>query len=240
MLEGGLSWVKFLLFGFNVTFFLCGSGVLGVGIWLRVEKGDYVQFTNYEFASASNLTIASGVIIILVTFLGVVGSIKELKIMLLVFFIALLVIFCLEVTAGVLAYSNRNKIETKVRQDLNATIHTKYGNDAGSTKAIDKLQDYFKCCGNTVFTDWTYSQYFKKKLHYPQSCCVSTAKSDPRCFYNRSMLKKDSCFEIVKKFLMDNLLVIGIASIVVGVFQILGMICSMLLFCGINDQHVHV
>ena len=68
-----------------ISFFLklCGAGILGVGIWLRVEKGDYVSFTDYEFATASNLAIAAGAVIVIVTFLGVVGSIKENKIMLL-------------------------------------------------------------------------------------------------------------------------------------------------------------
>ena len=62
---------------------LCGAGILGVGIWLRVEKGDYVSFTDYEFATASNLAIAAGAVIVIVTFLGVVGSIKENRILLL-------------------------------------------------------------------------------------------------------------------------------------------------------------
>ncbi len=66
-----------------MNFQLCGSGILGVGIWLRVEKGDYVQFTDYEFVTASNLAIAAGVIVVIVTFLGCVGALKEMKILLL-------------------------------------------------------------------------------------------------------------------------------------------------------------
>ena len=67
----------------NLHLKLCGAGILGVGIWLRVEKGDYVSFADYEFATASNLAIAAGVVIVMVTFLGVVGSIKENRVMLL-------------------------------------------------------------------------------------------------------------------------------------------------------------
>ena len=54
-----------------------------MGIWLRVEKGDYVSFADYEFATASNLAIAAGAVIVVVTFLGVVGSIKGNRLMLL-------------------------------------------------------------------------------------------------------------------------------------------------------------
>ena len=42
-----------------------------------------MSFTDYEFATASNLAIAAGVVIVVVTLLGVVGSIKENRIMLL-------------------------------------------------------------------------------------------------------------------------------------------------------------
>ena len=48
-----------------------------------MEKGDYASFSDYEFATVSNLAIGAGVVIVVVTFLGVVGSIKENKIMLL-------------------------------------------------------------------------------------------------------------------------------------------------------------
>ena len=67
----------------NLHLKLCGAGILGVGIWLRVEKGDYVSFTDYEFATASSLAIAAGAVIVIVTFFGVVGSIKENRVLLL-------------------------------------------------------------------------------------------------------------------------------------------------------------
>jgi len=236
MAEGGLNCIKYLLFGFNLMFFLCGAGILGVGIWLRVEKGDYVSFTDYEFATASSLAIAAGAVIVIVTFFGVVGSIKENRVLLLMFFVSLLLIFCLEISAGGLAYANRGKIETEVKKDLNVTIHEKYGKEEGTTKAIDKMQEYFKCCGNAMYQDWRYSQYYlDNKYKYPPSCCMKSKRTDT-CGGDTKNLNQRGCYEEVKNFLLEHLLIIGIVGIVFGLIQILGMILSMCLYCGISKQ----
>lgn len=229
--------IKYLLFGFNLIFFLCGSGILGVGIWLRVEKGDYVQFTDYEFITASNLAIAAGAIIVVVTFLGCVGALKEIKIMLLLFFIALLLICGLEIAAGGVAYANRGKIDLKIREDLNSTIHTKYQKDEGTRKAIDSMQEYFKCCGNHNYVDWQYSEFYIQSKSFPRSCCKASERSDNlNCGKDPTKLNHDGCYEKVKKFLLDHLLIIGIIGIVFGVVQILGMIFSMCLYCAISKE----
>ncbi|XP_065064653.1 uncharacterized protein LOC135690892 [Rhopilema esculentum] len=236
MVEGGLSCVKYLLFGFNLIFFLCGAGILGTGIWLRVEKGDYVSFTDYEFATASNLAIAAGVVIVVVTLLGVVGSIKENRIMLLMFFVSLLLIFCLEIAAGGLAYANRGKIETEVRKDLNVTIHEKYSVESGATQAIDKMQEFFKCCGNNNVDDWKYSKYYVSKGYVPESCCMKDKRNTVDCGKDLKNVNTRGCYKEVKQFLLDHLLIIGVTGIVFGVIQILGMILSMCLFCGISKE----
>eukprot|EP00794_Sanderia_malayensis_P018909 gene18909-20812_t len=236
MVEGGISVIKYLLFAFNLIFFLCGSGILGVGIWLRVEKGDYVQFTDYEFVTASNIAIAAGIIIVLVTFLGCVGALKEIKIMLLLFFIALVLICGLEIAAGGLAYANRGKIDMKIREDLNNAIHTKYEKDEGTRKAIDKMQEYFKCCGSADYQDWRTSDYYKQNSKYPLSCCKASSRSDASCRTDPAKLNHGGCYEKVRKFLKENLLIIGITGIVFGVVQILGMIFSMCLYCAIAKQ----
>ena len=58
------------------------------------------------------------------------------------------------------------------------TIHEKYGKEEGTTKAIDKMQEYFKCCGNAVYEDWRYSQYYVTHSKYPPSCCMKSKRTD--------------------------------------------------------------
>lgn len=60
-----------------------GAAILGVGIWLKVEKGGYEDISSYDYATPSNIAIVIGVVMLFVAFLGCFGSIKELRHMLL-------------------------------------------------------------------------------------------------------------------------------------------------------------
>ena len=74
------------MFSFNLIFFIGGCGILGLGIWLKVEKEDYMELTSFNFVSTANIAIAVGVIIVLVAFLGCCGAINEVAPMLLAFY----------------------------------------------------------------------------------------------------------------------------------------------------------
>lgn len=61
---------------------MIGCAILGLGIWLKVEKGDYVEVSQYDYLSAANAAIVIGAVILVVSFLGCCGSIKEIAPML--------------------------------------------------------------------------------------------------------------------------------------------------------------
>ena len=77
-----------------------------------------------------------------------------------------------------------------MRTDLNTTIHEKYGKEDGTSKAIDKMQEHFKCCGNSVYEDWRYSSYYLKELKYPKSCCFESKRTDANCGKNVNNIEK--------------------------------------------------
>lgn len=60
---------------FVVSFQLCGCGILGVGIWLRLSYAGYAQLLpKYSMISADSVCISVGVIIFIVAFFGCCGS----------------------------------------------------------------------------------------------------------------------------------------------------------------------
>jgi len=227
------------MFIFNLLFFLLGCAILGLGIWLKTEKGDYAQISSYNFLTAAHIAIAAGAIILVVSFLGCCGAIKEIKPMLLLFFIFLILIFILEITAGVLAYVKRDELEAKLEDDFKASINEKYGkpDEKGVTDAIDKFQETFKCCGFNNSKDWQSSYYYiqiKQRASIPTSCCKD--RSNSRCgTMDRDINHHKGCYKEVKDFLKENLLIIGVCGIIFALIQILGMIFSMVLYCSIGD-----
>ncbi|KAF5904744.1 tetraspanin-9-like isoform X1 [Clarias magur] len=84
MASGFLCCLKYMMFLFNLIFWLCGCGLLGVGIWLAVSQGSFATFSpSFPSLSAANLVIAIGAIVMVTGFLGCLGAIKENKCLLL-------------------------------------------------------------------------------------------------------------------------------------------------------------
>ena len=62
-----------------------GIAILGVGIWAKVKFGDYAVLSeSVDYATASNVLIAAGVIVALVAFFGCCGAWKENRLFLII------------------------------------------------------------------------------------------------------------------------------------------------------------
>nr|KAF6371003.1 tetraspanin 9 [Myotis myotis] len=110
MARGCLCCLKYMMFLFNLIFWLCGCGLLGVGIWLSVSQGNFATFSpSFPSLSAANLVIAIGTIVMVTGFLGCLGAIKENKCLLLSFFIVLLVILLAELILLILFFVYMDK-----------------------------------------------------------------------------------------------------------------------------------
>ncbi|XP_073665495.1 tetraspanin-4 isoform X8 [Tursiops truncatus] len=84
MARGCLQGVKYLMFAFNLLFWLGGCGILGVGIWLAATQGNFATLSSsFPSLSAANLLIVTGTFVMAIGFVGCIGAIKENKCLLL-------------------------------------------------------------------------------------------------------------------------------------------------------------
>lgn len=253
MVEGGSKCIKYLVFVFNFLFFLTGCGLIGIGIWLNVERDDWKGISDYNYISVANVIIAAGVIIVIVAFLGCCGAITENKHMLLGFFTLLLLIFMMEMGAGVAAYIWRGEVEDELLKQVTERIPGRYYKEDGVMKAMNAIQKEFKCCGVHSISDWRIVAKDNSGASMSKidaSCCIMDSKVagyNSNCvtktyldYLNSNVLQAQyyskGCFDSIKKFLEDNLLYVGICGIVFAVFQIIGMICAMVLYCAIRKE----
>ncbi|XP_074950588.1 tetraspanin-4 isoform X4 [Phalacrocorax aristotelis] len=110
MAHNCLQCIKYLMFVFNLLFWLGGCGILGVGIWLAVTQGNFATLSSsFPSLSAANLLIVTGTFVMIIGFVGCIGAIKENKCLLLSFFIMLLIIFLLELTVVILFFVYTDK-----------------------------------------------------------------------------------------------------------------------------------
>ncbi|XP_069375654.1 tetraspanin-9 [Paralichthys olivaceus] len=213
--------VKYLLFFFNLLFWLSGCIILGVSIYLKVNK-DGNQLTD-EALPGIDLMIAIGVIIMLLGFLGCCGAIKENRCMLLLFFIFLLLIFILLLAAGILGAVGESKVKDWVKERLDKfTPLSKQPADV--REDVEKMQRELKCCGLVNGqSDWD---------TVPDSCrCNST---DPEC--KSAGIYSEPCADKIISLMEKHMeVVLGIAF-AIAVLLIFGMAFSMILYCQIGRK----
>ncbi|XP_072123434.1 tetraspanin-9-like isoform X1 [Mobula birostris] len=230
MASGCLCCLKYLMFVFNLIFWLCGCGLLGVGIWLSATQGNFaVLAPSLPSLSAANLVIAIGTIVMVVGFLGCLGSIKENKCLLLSFFIILLTIFLMEMILVILFFVYKSEVAEYAREDLKSglSLYNSNGN-IGLTNAWNIIQNEYECCGVDNATDWL----AKGTTAVPDSCCQEYSQNCGQD--NPSNWFTKGCYDKIEAFVEQQTVVLSSVGMCIVLIQILGMVFSMILFHQIS------
>ncbi|XP_060625123.2 tetraspanin-4 isoform X4 [Anolis sagrei] len=230
MAHNCLQCIKYLMFVFNLLFWLGGCGILGVGIWLAVTQGNFATLSSsFPSLSAANLLIITGTFVMIIGFVGCIGAIKENKCLLLSFFIMLLIIFVLELTVVILFFVYTDKIDKYAQRDLKKGLHLyETEGNIGLTNAWSIIQTDFRCCGVSNYTDW-FEVYNTTRV--PDSCCLEFSEN---CgLHSPGTWWKAPCYETVKIWLQENLLAVGIFGLCTALVQILGLTFAMTMYCQV-------
>ncbi|XP_071368751.1 leukocyte surface antigen CD53-like [Centroberyx affinis] len=217
MAQGCLKCLKYTMCVVNFLCFICGTAVLGFGIYMLNFRMDSLMPSLAQFNMSSALLI-SGIIITCVSFLGFLGALKENRCLLLTFFLLLFILMLVELTAACILLVNEDMIGKWVEKDLLNGLNR---NSTAISKDWDLVQNTLDCCGIHNYTDW--------KNEVPDSCCVT----DP-CDHHNPEYKKMGCLEKAKAWFEENFLTTGISVIVICIIEVLGMCFAMTLFCHIS------
>ena len=215
-LTGCMKCFKWLLLIFNLIFFAGGVAILGVGIYLKIKFGDFVDILDKDWANAPNLLIAAGALITVLAFLGCFGAWCEYRMLLYFFAVLLFVTFILELVAGVLAVIYRNDVEDNARDILKDSLN-EYNNSKPVRESWDNVQKEFDCCGVNSSADWAEANI----TTLPLSCCSDMSAS---CNKASPTLYKDGCYTKLVDWFDDNYVIVGAVAIVLALIQILGIV----------------
>ncbi|KAI8492971.1 cd63 antigen [Branchiostoma belcheri] len=246
--KGGMQCIKYLLFAFNLVFWITGLAMIGVGATVKIAFGDYFDFTGNAFASAPVFLIILGVFVSIIGFLGCCGAIKENYCMVTTFAVLLSLIFILEIAAGITGYVLRNDIENVIDTAM-TDFMMKWTNTTKGRLAFDGVQKEFECCGVKNYTDW-----FDKSPNFnppnttrnvPGSCCLNAKTEfdvknpDDTCGLNTDTTKinQEGCLLKLEDWLAHNILIIGGAGIGIAFIQVVGIIFACCLMRSIKQEY---
>lgn len=164
-----------------------------------------------------------GSFIIVITFFGCWGALKENYCLILSFSVMLFIIFILELAAGISGYVLRNDAYDLIRNSLNNSMKS-YSNETQNPTTIlwDDVQRNFDCCGVANSTDWS---LHLKDNELPLSCCrippgtVGTFSciSD---INNINLNKNQGCLTGFSNYIADHAVSLGAAGVVIAVIQV--------------------
>nr|AAY53608.1 tetraspanin family protein [Branchiostoma belcheri tsingtauense] len=245
--KGGMQCIKYLLFAFNLIFWITGLAMIGVGATVKIAFGDYFDFTGNAFASAPVFLIILGVFVSIIGFLGCCGAIKENYCMVTTFAGRLSLIFILEIAAGITGYVLRNDIENVIDTAM-TDFMMKWTNKTEGRLAFDGVHKKFECCGVTNYTDW-----FDKSPNFnpnnqpnvPGSCCLNAKTEfdvknpDDTCGEGADTTKinTEGCLLKLEGWLAQNILIIGGVGIGIAFIQVVGIIFACCLMRSIKQEY---
>lgn len=176
MAEGCLSnIVKYLLFITNFLIFALAVAVLGCGIWVLVDKPNFLNlFEKAEeavpsldgeldislYTSAAYIIIVIAVLVAIVSFFGCFGALKESKCMLGTYFVLILALFIVMIVGAVLGYTGNieESLKDPLEKALNAYKDTATQADDPTgfayKQAWNEVQYELKCCAIDNVNDW--------------------------------------------------------------------------------------
>ncbi|TDG96538.1 hypothetical protein EPR50_G00229880 [Perca flavescens] len=219
------SWelcVKYALFIFNFVFWLAGTGVLAVALWLRFDSRTVGLFESEDsptvFFTGVYILIAAGALMMVVGFLGCCGAIKESPCMLGLFFLFLLLIFAVEVAAGIRGLSNKDRVVEDFTEFYKQTYSNYKDTKQDALKETLRLIHFgLDCCG-------------------PTGTVIDAAKDICPQQEGLALLVTKSCPAAIDEMFNNKLHIIGGVGIGIGVIVIFGMIFSMMLCCAIKKS----
>ncbi|TRY91908.1 hypothetical protein DNTS_022770, partial [Danionella cerebrum] len=162
--------LKFSLITYATIFWLVGGFILAIGIYAEVERQRYKTLEGVFLAPAIIL-ILLGVIMFIVSFIGVLASLRDNLNLLKVFLYMLALCLILELVGGIVALIFRNQTVDLLNKNIRKGM-VNYYDDLDFKNIMDFVQKTFKCCGGTEYKDWQVNMYHNCSAPGPLACAV--------------------------------------------------------------------
>ncbi|EFO28430.1 transmembrane 4 superfamily member 9 [Loa loa] len=266
--------LKYSIFTLCYLLLLFSIGLLALGIWAQTDKfGILFSLKKFDpknaalFLDPTILMFLTSVIIIIISFCGTVGSLRDncFYLMLYTCMLGFMIItyLMLIIMAVFIGRALLNVVETTIEDTI-----ILYRDEPDLQLLVDWIQINAKCCGAFSPHDWNNNIYFSDASilrtygsleagGVPFSCCKETKstmaslsnmycglnarKSSPLALHDKSVflredIHQEGCIEMIKKFLIDNMLYIAPAFFIFFVIHLFCLFSACILQNQIFEQ----
>ncbi|KFV65274.1 Tetraspanin-15, partial [Dryobates pubescens] len=162
--------IKFALSAYATLFSVLGLVILCIGIYAEVERQKHKTLEGIFLAPAIILLLL-GFTMFGVSFVGMVGSLRDNRTLLKMFFWVLLVIFLTELLLLFIEIIFESKMNAVLHSNIQEGIRHYY-DDLDFKNILDFVQEKFSCCGGDEYRDWEVNQYHSCNGSGPLACGV--------------------------------------------------------------------
>jgi len=167
----------------NFLVFVLGAALSALSIWLLVDPDSLFELVNSISTDTGNdipevfddiinavsaalyLSLATGIFLFLMGFLGCCGAAKKNKCMLNIFSGVMILLIIAEIAAVVMAFIYYPQVDEFMKQRVeNYDPNSTEADDIFNKEFVDQLQNSFQCCG------WKGLEDFGGDI--PDSCCT--------------------------------------------------------------------
>ncbi|XP_075606581.1 tetraspanin-33 isoform X3 [Balearica regulorum gibbericeps] len=203
--------VKYVLFFFNMLFWMISMVMVAVGVYARLLKHAEAAMACLAVDPAILLVVV-GVLTFLITFCGCVGSLRENICLLQTFSVCLTIVFLLQLAAGVLGFVFSDKARGKVSEIINGAI-VHYRDDLDLQNLID----------------------FGQKEAVINTMC-GQGMQDLSYLEASAFIYTNGCIDKLVNWIHSNLFLLGGIALGLAVPQLVGILLAQILINQIRDQ----
>jgi len=224
---------KLLFLIFLVVYFIAGLSLLITGSVAHRAASRFSDITGSSVISGAGFVIALGVIIILLTILGVIGAIQNRLQLLQIFIGSLCIILLLQLIAAIVGFTLRNKADDQLHQRLLDSMPKYVANDRNVMSEWDELQQKWSCCGVDNFHDWNITA--KRSTGPPSSCCTNrdckTSSSNSTNYFDQG------CYGYARTLFYRYSKALGGVSLFFFFVEIIGLALAILVLRDLKNNY---
>ncbi|RVE74636.1 hypothetical protein OJAV_G00024090 [Oryzias javanicus] len=248
--------LKLFLFGYCCFWLTVGGIILSIGIYAEVERQRYKTLDG-AFLAPAIILIVQGLVMLLVSLIGAVGSLRDNITLLKIFMYTLVVFLVLELLGGIVVLALRTQTKKLFNKSIRKGMMNYY-DDLDFKNIMDYVQKKFKCCGGTDFKDWEVNMYHNCSAPgplacgVPYTCCVTSKPNEvANTLCGSKALDKErlegatpiyltGCTDAFLLWVEENYVIIGGLLLAIIVPQVFGLVCTWFYISQINTEEEDV